>query len=58
MTVTCETCGLSYDDVYRLTYCPHERFDMRCVVHVGKHEKVCTRVEEVDEFIRAYGGIK
>jgi len=32
MVVSCEDCGLEYDDVYRLTYCPHERFEMHCVV--------------------------
>jgi hypothetical protein len=24
--VTCETCALEYDDVYRVTYCPHNEF--------------------------------
>lgn len=32
MRVTCETCGRVYDDVYRLTYCPHARFAMRTVI--------------------------
>ena len=56
MIVTCETCGVEYDDVYRRTYCPHPPFEMRCVVNVGKFSKVCTRVEEVDELLRAHGG--
>lgn len=56
MIVTCEICHLQYDDVHRLACCPHEQFEMRCVVNVGKHSKVCTRVEEVFEFIRAHTG--
>lgn len=35
MMVTCEACGQTYDDVYRLTYCPHERFEMRTRVYNG-----------------------
>ena len=57
MTVLCETCGAAYDDVYRLTYCLHERFEMNCLVTVGKFSKICTRVEEVFEFINAHRGI-
>lgn len=56
MMTTCETCHLQYDDVYRLTFCPHDAFEMRCVVNVGKFSKLCTRVEEVNEFIRVHGG--
>lgn len=28
MVVTCDDCDEEYDDLYRLTYCPHERFEM------------------------------
>lgn len=53
MLVTCDFCGLSYDDVYRLTYCPHEPFEMRCVVAgpdgvVG----VATTLEELDQLLK------
>ena len=58
MIVTCEICHVAYDDVYRLTYCPHSPFEMRCEVHVGKFSKICTRVEEMFEFIQAHGGIE
>jgi hypothetical protein len=26
MKTKCEKCGLEYDDMYRLTYCPHDKF--------------------------------
>jgi hypothetical protein len=32
MTVTCEKCGVRYDDTYRFTFCPHERFEMNTTV--------------------------
>jgi len=40
MTVTCEKCGKQYDDVYHLTYCPHDSFEMACTVVNGKGEVV------------------
>lgn len=48
MLVTCEACGLEYDDVYRLTYCPHERFEMRCVV--GGPDGVVGVATSLEEF--------
>jgi len=27
MRVTCEKCGLTYNDIYRWTYCPHDTFE-------------------------------
>lgn len=48
MVVTCEKCGARYDDIYRLTYCPHERFEMSCIVGSGdKILGVATSVEEL-----------
>lgn len=35
MKVTCEKCDKEYDDTYRLTYCPHEWFEMHTKVHGG-----------------------
>ncbi len=32
MRRTCEACGEEYDDVYRLTYCPHDQFEMNALV--------------------------
>jgi len=32
MNVTCEKCGRGYDDVYRLTYCPHDKFGMMTTI--------------------------
>ena len=55
MIVVCKNCGLEYDDVYRLTICPHENFEMRCIVHAGKFSKLCTTPEEVNEFLKAHG---
>jgi hypothetical protein len=28
MKVECEICGLIYNDTYRLTFCPHDKFDV------------------------------
>jgi hypothetical protein len=30
--VTCAECKKVYDDTYRLTYCPHVRFEMNTTV--------------------------
>lgn len=52
MVVKCEVCGARYDDTYRLTYCPHERFEMHCTV--GSGEKilgVATTVEELYQLL-------
>ena len=47
MLVQCETCQLEYDDVYRLTYCPHGRFEMRCKVTIKGEERIATSVEQL-----------
>jgi hypothetical protein len=47
MIVTCESCGLEYDDVYRWTYCPHATFEMRTVVGRRGQTRVCRTVEEL-----------
>lgn len=52
MTVTCDDCGLVYDDTYRWTYCPHDKFEMRSLVSNGRGTKICTTVEEVNTFLR------
>ena len=47
--VTCDKCGARYDDTYRLTYCPHQRFDMTTSVYRdGKFVGVATSLEELD----------
>lgn len=52
MVVQCTECGVSYDDTYHLTYCPHEYFEMRTVVHRGKGEtRLCRSVEELHAFL-------
>lgn len=54
--MVCNECRLAYDDTYRLTYCPHDAFAMRTVVGKtvdGKYvEKICTTIEEVEEFLK------
>ena len=53
MIVTCSTCGLKYDDTYRLTYCPHEHFNMHCVVCNSRGVVgVATSLEELDRSMR------
>jgi hypothetical protein len=52
MVVTCKDCGKSYDDTYRLTYCPHYRFEMCCTVGSGdKILGVATSVEELHQLL-------
>lgn len=52
MIVTCNECGKSYDDVYRLTYCPHTYFEMNTVVcSNGKDLGVAHSVEELREML-------
>jgi len=51
--VTCEACGLKYDDVEHYTFCPHASFTMRALVMRGDGQvKVCTTIREVHAFIR------
>ena len=51
--VTCQDCGTSYDDTYRLTYCPHERFAMQTVaVRADGQAHVCSSVEQLESFLR------
>ncbi len=55
MIVTCDDCKLEYDDVYRLTYCPHERFDMHTTVANSKGVVgVARTVEELRRMMK-YG---
>jgi hypothetical protein len=52
MIVTCDTCGLAYDDTFHLTYCPHDYFPMRTVgVRSDGTMKVCTTLEDLDRFL-------
>ena len=48
MMITCGDCGKQYDDVYRLTVCPHESFEMRTIVAGPEGVKgVARSVEEL-----------
>jgi hypothetical protein len=52
MTVKCEKCGKVYDDTYRLTYCPHARFEMHCTVGTGSRVLgVAHSVEELNSLL-------
>jgi len=56
VNVTCEACNLVYDDTYRFTYCPHDKFEMHCtVVNRYGHTKCCHTVEEIDDFLDRNG---
>ena len=52
MNVTCEKCGEEYDDLDHWTYCPHEYFQMRTMAHAHGKSKLCTSLEELDEFLK------
>ncbi len=48
MLVKCATCHLEYDDTYRRTYCPHERFEMACtIIRRDGAAVVCTTVGQL-----------
>ena len=53
MRVTCDKCGKVYDDVYRWTYCPHERFEMNTTVvdGTGQVRGVAHSVERLKELM-------
>jgi len=53
MVVTCGDCWKRYDDTYRLTLCPHERFEMRTTV-IGPEgiRGVARSVEELQRLMR------
>lgn len=56
-SVTCERCSRTYDDTYRLTYCPHDKFEMHTLAVRGDgQEKLCTSVEELHEFLGVGNG--
>ena len=46
----CEDCGELYDDVYHSTICPHEYFEMNCVV--GKNDRIIGIAHNVEELHR------
>lgn len=52
MIVTC-ACGEMYDDVYRWTYCPHDRFEMRTSVTVRGQQVIARSVEELHRLLAA-----
>jgi len=48
----CDDCGIGYDDTYRLTFCPHDRFQMNTMAVRGDGaEKLCHTVEELRDFM-------
>ena len=51
MKVRCDKCSVVYDDTYRLTYCPHEAFEMRTMVYQGGKAKLCCSLEELKAFL-------
>jgi hypothetical protein len=52
MQVTCDECGVEYDDTYRLTLCPHDGFDMVTMVVRGDGTTtVCRSLEDLDAFL-------
>lgn len=53
MIVRCEECFKVYDDIYRLTFCPHRSFSMHTIfVRPNGTEVLCKNLEELDEEIK------
>ncbi len=51
MVVTCKDCKREYDDVYHLTYCPHDYFEMHTQAVTSKGSKCCHSIEELEKFL-------
>lgn len=52
MYILCEECGVTYDDVYRLTICPHDGFDMMTLVMRSDGKSaICVTVEALRHWL-------
>lgn len=53
MWVVCPDCNKRYDDVYRRTFCPHDRFEMLTVaMRADGTRQICRTVEELHSFLQ------
>jgi len=52
----CENCGEIYDDVNHSTICPHEYFEMCCIV--GNGEKIVGIARSLEELHQMLEGNK
>lgn len=52
MIVRCDVCLRSYDDTYRLTYCPHITFPMRTVILKDGIEVIATDLDQLDALLK------
>lgn len=53
MIVKCEKCDALYDDTYRWTFCPHDRFDMATrVLRADGRERICRSINELNELLK------
>ena len=48
MNVICADCHLEYDDLYQVTYCPHQFFDMHTLITINGVEYCCHSIEELN----------
>lgn len=53
MVVHCDKCHEDYDDTYRDTFCPHDKFSMHTIMALGNETFVATTLEDM-EAIRLY----
>ena len=52
MVVSCSRCQQTYDDVYRLTSCPHDEFAMNVMVmRADGQTKICHSIEDMLRFL-------
>lgn len=56
MHMTCEECGLSYDDVYKRTDCPHEAFQMHTMVASGNEVYIAITLEDLHVIQEHFSG--
>lgn len=53
MLVSCDKCGAHYDDTYRWTYCPHDKFAMCTVVsRPDGTTGIATTIEQADRIMK------
>lgn len=59
MITTCPKCGLIYDDTYRWTFCPHNKFAMACTTTRQRQDGttesiIVTNLEQQNAFLQGY----
>lgn len=57
MRVRCKDCLAFYDDAYRSTQCPHNRFNMHTIYALGEEVYVATTLDDLEAIRLHFAGI-